>query len=187
MSKTAAIIAAILYVACVVAANWATATFEPWHVAGLIITAGTWFIGATFILRDVVQLGSSKRRAYYLIALALLINFAMSLRNDDLLWITIGSCVAFAASETLDTEVFSMDGPYTIVSRVRNAALYAGLVDSILFSVIALSPLTTGIVAWGDLWRVVLAQLIAKCIVGVLGSIPFSRLPADIDPTPERG
>lgn len=132
----------------------------------------------TFVLRDVVQVAFGRRASYILITGALLVDVIASKWIGDLAWITAGSALAFACSETIDAEVFTR-WRSQIGRRVLASGVAASIVDSVVFCVVALSPLTTGFVAWGDLWRVVLAQLVAKAIVVTVGSAISARtLPA---------
>lgn len=173
MTKFGAVFAAALLVA-VAAANYFTATTLPWHVAGTVIPAGTWFIGAVFVLRDAVQIAYSRRVAYLALAAALAVNFAMSIHYGDLRWITTASACAFLVSGVCDTETFTRMR-VGIVSRVLAAGLASGLLDSAIFVTIGLSPLTTGFLTWPDVVRAVLAQVAVKCVVVALGSTAFYR------------
>lgn len=176
--KIAGSAAAAAFVLCIALANYVTAHYEPWHVIGLIITAGTWFAAVTFILRDVVQVAFGRAASYALIGLALLVDVVASRWIGDLAWITAASALAFAVSETIDAEVFTRYRTQ-IGKRVFGSGILAAIADSLIFCVVGLSPLTTGFVAWGDLWRVVLAQLVAKAIVVTVGSAISARtLPA---------
>lgn len=176
--RNAGIAAAAAFVVAIALANYATAHYAPWHVVGLIITAGTWFAAATFVLRDVVQVAFGRAASYLLIAGALLVDVVASRWIGDLAWITAGSALAFACSETIDAEVFTRYRTQ-IGRRVFGSGILAAIADSLIFCVVALSPLTTGFVAWGDLWRVVVAQLVAKAIVVSVGSaISAKTLPA---------
>lgn len=167
-------LAALAYLVCIMAANWLTAEYAPWFVAGVAITAGTWLIGPSFVLRDVVQLAHGRRVAYLVCALALLGNLAMSRYYADLAWITLASACAFTISAVVDTETFTRLR-VRLLPRVAISGFGAGIVDSIVFVVVGLSPLTTGIVAWGDVWRVVVAQVVVKTVCVAVCSAPFYR------------
>lgn len=172
ITRSQGYVCAAAYLLCIVAANWATAQYAPWFVAGVAITAGTWFIGPAFVLRDLVQLAFNRRFAYVVCALALVCNFLMSRYYADLAWITFASACAFSISTVIDTETFSRLRA-RLPERVAVSGIGAGLLDSIVFVVVGLSPLTTGIVAWGDVWRVVVAQVIVKSVCVAICSTPF--------------
>lgn len=167
----------LLYLAAIVVANVLTATKVPIEFDALgqtwVVTWGTFFIAATFVLRDAVQLAFGRAVAYGTIAVALAINVALSLHYDNLMWIVVGSAVAFAVSETIDTEVFTrLSG--SIARRIAVSGVIGGTIDSILFAVIALSPLTTGIVPWEFLWTTIVAQVVVKSVVNAAAAVPFA-------------
>jgi uncharacterized PurR-regulated membrane protein YhhQ (DUF165 family) len=58
------LIAALLYVAAVATANVVTARTVPADIGPFLVTWGTWIVGATFVLRDLVQLQLGRRGAY---------------------------------------------------------------------------------------------------------------------------
>lgn len=172
--KVAGSAAAAAFVVCIALANYTTAHYAPWHVVGLIITAGTWFAAATFILRDVAQVAFGRVASYALIGAALAVDVIASKWIGDLAWITAASALAFACSETIDAEVFTRYRS-DIGRRMFGSGVLAAIADSLIFCIVGLSPLTTGFVAWGDLWRVVLAQLVAKAIIVTIGSAISAR------------
>jgi len=167
-------IAVVAYVATIIAANVLTAKYAPWFVLGIAITPGTWLIGPSFVERDLVQLAYSKSAAYACVVVALGVNFAMSRHYGDLAWITFASACAFAISAVIDTEAFTRLRR-RLPERVAVSGVGAGLLDSIVFVIVGLSPLTTGIVAWGDVWRVIVAQVIVKSLTVAVCSLPFYR------------
>jgi hypothetical protein len=168
-------LAAVAFLACVALANYAVATYAPWHVAGLVITAGTWFAGATFILRDVVQVAYGRWSTYGLIAGALVLDLVWSRHNGDLAWVTAGSVAAFACSETIDSEVFTR-WRLDVLRRILASGIGASVVDSFAFVLIALSPLTTGLLGWGDVARAIAGQILAKLVVCAIGSAVSARV-----------
>jgi queuosine precursor transporter len=164
----------LLYILAVAAANIITATTEPLFIAGFVITWGTFFAGATFILRDLVQREHGRRIAYAAIAAGLVVSGAFALVYENALPIAVGSLVAFAVSESLDTEVFTrLDRPFP--HRVAISGLVGGLVDTTLFVVIALSPLWSGILTWGQVPRAILGVYLVKAALQVLGAFVLRR------------
>lgn len=174
MTRTTGALCAAALLLCVVLANWATAHYAPWTWWWLVVPAGTWFIGAVFVLRDAVQLAYSRRVAYGVLAAALGVNLLMSVRNDDLAWITAASAAAFALSGVLDTETFTRYRS-SVVRRVLAAGVASGLLDSTVFVVLGLSPLTTGIVTWDQVPRAIASQVLVKTLVVAVGSTAFYR------------
>ena len=155
----------ILYVASVVVANVITASTEPMQFTLFntlfIVTWGTWFIGATFFLRDAVQVRYGRKVAYEAIGVALLLSLAFSLWNGDVSWIVAASALAFGFSEALDTEIFTRFHS-TLAKRVLVSGVFGGLADSALFVIVGLSPLTTGFVPWSAVPAAIFGQWIVK-------------------------
>jgi len=164
----------LLYVLAVAAANVLTATTTPLFFLGFVITWGTFFAGATFVLRDLVQREHGRGVAYAAIGAGLAVSAAFALIYRDALPIAVGSLVAFAVSESLDTEVFSrLDRPFP--HRVAISGLVGGLVDTALFVVIALSPLWSGILTWGEVPRAILGVYLVKAALQLLGAALLRR------------
>ena len=167
-------LAIVALMASIVAANAATAQYAPWHVAGVVIPAGTWMIGFVFVTRDLVQLAFGRSAAYLAMAAGLVVNAGASVHYGDLRWITAGSACAFAVSAVVDTETFTRYR-HRLVARVLAAGVASGALDSLVFVVVALSPLTLGFVTWGDVPRVIAAQVIVKALVVTALSAGFYR------------
>jgi len=164
----------LVYIAAVAAANIITATTTPIFILGFVITWGTFFARATFVLRDLVQREHGRGTAYAAIGAGLLVSGAFALVYENALPIAVGSLVAFAVSETLDTEVFTrLDRPFP--HRVAISGLIGGLVDTALFVIIALSPLWSGILTWGQVPRAILGVYLVKAALQVLGALALRR------------
>ncbi len=168
------------YIAAVAVANVLTANYAPlmfnWLGQTWVVTWGTFLIGATFFLRDLVQLRYGRRVAYLALAAALAVNVVLSIVYNDLLWVTVGSAAAFAVSETLDTEVFTRLHA-SVRKRVLVSGVIGGTIDSAVFAVVGLSPLTTGIVPWSYLWTTIVAQVFVKCAMQVVAAAVWPRDP----------
>lgn len=151
----------IAYIASIVLANLLTAHYAPAELGPFLVTWGTWLIGATFILRDLVQRAHGRRIAYQAIAAALIASAATSHLLGDTTWITVASALAFLVSESTDTEIYSR-----LRARFSTRILVSGLVasplDTVIFAIVGLSPLTTGFVAWSQMPNLILGQLIVK-------------------------
>jgi uncharacterized PurR-regulated membrane protein YhhQ (DUF165 family) len=102
MSRRTGVIALIVYVACIVAANWAIHRFGFVPVGfGLVAPAGTYFAGATFVARDVVQLSIGRKW----VLLAILVGALISLTTSYTLALASGT--AFLVGELVDYGVFT--------------------------------------------------------------------------------
>lgn len=151
-----------LYIACITLANVLTASLAPASVFGLLIPAGTWFIGLNFLLRDFVQLRHGRRKAYGVIMAALILSAVLSYSLGDMLWIVAASAISFAFSEAADTEIFSrFRAKFT--SRVIASGMIAGTLDSALFALIGLVP--SGIVPLSAVPLAIAGQVIVKCLM----------------------
>jgi uncharacterized PurR-regulated membrane protein YhhQ (DUF165 family) len=169
----------LAYIAAIVAANVLTAELAPWliHLDGQVIaiTAGTWAIGFTFWLRDLVQREHGIRVAWGAIACALATNLVLSLAYADLLWITVASGLAFACSESLDTIVYTVTRG-RLGARIAVSGLVSCPLDSAVFVLVGLSPLTTGIIGWNAVGLTILAQAVIKLALNVVAAVPMWRL-----------
>lgn len=157
------------YISSIVAANVITAGTAPLAVGPFIVPWGTFLIGATLVLRDAVQLRFGRQASYVGILLALAASAATSRGLGDPLAITGASAVAFAFSETAETEIFSRFRRLLAV-RIFWSGTISSLIDSSLFILLGLSPLTTGIVSWAFIPAAIVGQYAVKTVMVALGS-----------------
>lgn len=168
-----------LYIAAIAAANVLTAQLDPllWHINNqtVAIPIGTFAIGLTFFLRDFVQVRHGIKVAYAAIIAALLVNLALSLHYGDLLAITLASAGAFVVSETADTIVYSrVDG--RLGPRIVLSGLVSCPLDSAIFVIVGLSPLTTGIIPWSAVVLTIVVQVLIKVGLQLVAAVPAWRL-----------
>lgn len=159
----------VLYFLAIVAANLITARTQPMAVGPFIVPWGTWLIGLVLVLRDFVQLRYGRPVAYAAILGALLASAATSARLGDPLAITAASALAFAVSESGETEIFTRLRR-SLAGRIFLSGVTSSLLDSVVFIVIGLSPLTTGFVPWAFIPMAVLGQYIVKMAMVSLGA-----------------
>lgn len=155
-------IATVGYVATILAANWATATFGLVPIGfGLAVTAGTFAAGAALILRDVVD----ERGGKILVALAIAVGIVLSymLANP---FIALASAVAFAGSELLDWAVFARVRTRSLSRAVFVSSVVSAPVDTVLFLAIAGFPLTLQAVA---------GQFMVKTVMALVAALAISR------------
>lgn len=165
-----------LYIAVFAAASIVTAHTVPADIGPFLVTWGTWIIGFTFVLRDLVQLAYGRAVAYACIAAALVVATITSWALGDTLAIVAASALAIGVSETLDTEVFTRLKA-RIPTRVATSGIVGGTLDSALFVIVGLSPLTSGIVPWELVPNVILGQVLAKGAVQVVSAGLFAASP----------
>lgn len=162
-----------LYLAAIVAANVLTAALLPFDLGPFIVPAGSFLIGATFILRDLVQNRYGRAVTYKYIGLALLLSGVTSYLLGDPLTITLASAVAFAISETTDTEIYTrLKMPLSW--RVLYSGVVGGALDSAAFVVVGLSPLGAGILPWEAIPLAILGQVVVKTVMQTLGAAIIS-------------
>lgn len=158
----------LFYLFAIVIANIVTAKFAPLQLGIFIIPWGSFLIGATFILRDLVQNKFGKNKTYLIIIIALLLSAISSYLLGDTLWIVFASAVSFAISETTDTEIYSRLN-LSMNLRVLYSGVVGGILDSTIFVIIGLSPLGAGIVPWEFIWMAIVGQIIIKVTMQLLG------------------
>lgn len=157
----------VLYVAAIVAANVITARTVPAEIGPFVVAWGTWFIAATFFIRDVVQVRYGRAVAYAAIAVALVTSAVLSAALGDTLLVVVGSALAFAVSETLDTEVFTRLRA-TVPTRVAISGLVGGIFDSSIFVVVGLYA--SGIIPASAVPNAILGQYLVKAAVQLVAA-----------------
>ncbi|MFC4023366.1 VUT family protein [Oceanobacillus longus] len=156
------------YLIVIIIANIVTAKFAPLELGVFIIPWGSFLIGLTFILRDMVQNKYGKKKTYLLIGMALLLSAISSYLLGDTLWIVFASAISFLVSETVDTEIYSrIKKPMHI--RVLYSGTVGGVLDSTIFVIIGLSPLGAGFVPWEAVWMAILGQIFIKVTMQFAG------------------
>lgn len=159
----------LLYLAAIVTANVLTASNAPLTVWGLIIPAGSFLIGATFILRDLVQNAVGRKATYAVIGTAMVLSAVSSYLLDDTLWIVFASAVTFLLSETTDTEIYTRL-KLPMAWKVLYSGIVGGLVDSVVFVILGLSPLGAGFLPWNLVGYAIAGQIVVKTLFQLIGA-----------------
>jgi hypothetical protein len=120
-------IAVLVYLACIVGANWALDRWGLVTVGPFVVGAGTLFAGAVFVARDAV---------HERLALSWFVAPAFALASG----------VAFLLSELLDTGVYAPLRRRHLIAAVVASQVVGGVADTLVF--LWLSPLPVGI--WLD-------------------------------------
>lgn len=159
----------ICYLLAIVSANVVTAGTQPIQIGLFIIPAGSFIIGATFILRDIVQNYIGRKHVYLLILLAMILSALTSYLLGDVLWITFASVLTFLVSETTDTEIYTrLKLPFSL--RVLYSGVVGGFLDSIIFVVVGLSPLGANFIPWNAVGYAILGQIVVKTLIQLVAS-----------------
>lgn len=159
----------VLYLAAIVTANIITAALAPLVFGAFIVPMGTLFIGATFILRDLVQRKHGRKKTYGFIVLALVISAISSYLLGDTLAIVAASAISFLIAETTDTEIFTRLKA-SLAKRVFFSGLVGGTLDSAVFVIVGLSPIGAGFLPWAAVPAAILGQVIVKTVMQAIGA-----------------
>jgi queuosine precursor transporter len=165
----------LFYLISIVTANVITAAFAPLQMGVFIVPMGTLLIGATFIFRDLVQNKYGRTKTYMFIGTALVLSAIVSFLLGDTLLIVLASALSFLVAETADTEI------YTCLKlpmgwRVFYSGLVGGLLDSVIFVIIGLSPLGANFLPWEAVPAAILGQVIVKTIIQALGAVVLTQI-----------
>jgi uncharacterized PurR-regulated membrane protein YhhQ (DUF165 family) len=128
---------AVIFLGCILAANVVTTHLGMVPVGfGLIATAGTYFAGATFILRDALQDVAGKRWTIAVIAAGAALSFAVSEP-----FIALASAVAFGLSELADLAVYTPLRKRGYIRAALASNIVGALIDTVVFLWIAGFPI----------------------------------------------
>lgn len=128
---------AVAFIGCILAANVITTHLGMIPVGfGLMATAGTYFAGATFILRDALQDVAGKRWTLAVIGLGA----ALSLLVSDP-FIALASAVAFSLSELADLAVYTPLRKRGYIRAAVASNIVGAFIDTIIFLTIAGFPI----------------------------------------------
>lgn len=164
-----------LYLVSIITANVITAALAPLHFGMFIVPMGTLLIGATFIFRDLVQNKYGRARTYMFIGIALVLSAIVSYILGDTLTIVFASALSFAVAETTDTEIYTrLKLPMSW--RVFYSGLVGGLLDSVIFVVIGLSPIGANFLPWEAVPAAILGQVIVKTIIQGIGAMMLNPI-----------
>jgi uncharacterized PurR-regulated membrane protein YhhQ (DUF165 family) len=196
--KTLVITAAVAFLACIVAANYVTTEYGMVPVGfGLMATAGTYFAGLTFVLRDAVQDGidrPAKRVAIWLwwrgnrrgptqwgesrlvdylkgatLMVLILAGALLSYLVSDP-FIALASGVAFAVSETADLLIYSPLRERGYLRAATASNFVGAIVDTFLFLWIAGFPIAG---AWQG--QVVGKLMVTGAVIAVVPAVRSTR------------
>lgn len=165
----------LLYLISIVSANVITAALMPLEIGIFIIPMGTFLIGATFIFRDLVQNKYGRKKTYLFIVTALILSGIVSFFLGDTLMIVAASTLSFIISETSDTEIYTrLKLPFAW--RVFYSGIVGGLLDSVVFVIVGLSPLGAGFIPWAAVPAAILGQVMAKTVIQMIGALVLNQV-----------
>lgn len=144
------------FIACVVLANWLTATFGLIPVGfGLVATAGTYAAGLTFVFRDLIHEAGGRRLAVAAIASGAVLSWFVASPA-----LAVASGVTFLVAELFDLAVYVPLRKRGLLIAVLASNVVGFTLDTFLFLYLAGFPITAPVVA---------GQLLAKATMTALG------------------
>ncbi|UFJ39272.1 VUT family protein [Brevibacillus humidisoli] len=164
----------ILYLLVIIAANIITAAFPPIQLWWFLVPTGSFLIGATFILRDLVQMRYGKKTTYLAIGIALLTSALSSYLLGDPLVVTFASAVSFIVSEATDTEIYSRL-KRSLAKRLFWSGTIGGSLDSVIFVILGISPIGAGFIPWEAVPLAVAGQVLVKVLMQGFGAVVLSQ------------
>jgi uncharacterized PurR-regulated membrane protein YhhQ (DUF165 family) len=138
MKKLTTLAAAAAYVATIAAANYATAHFGLVHVGfGLVVTAGTFAAGLSFVARDLVQDTAGRWAVVAAVVAGALLSAAISPAQ-----LAVASGVTFLVAETADMAVYTPLRKRHRLTGWVASNIVGSLIDSALFLYLAGFPMS---------------------------------------------
>lgn len=163
MNRTLPIAAATAFLGCILAANYVTTEYGLISVGfGLVATAGTYFAGLTFVLRDSVQDAWGRYAALGVIAVGALLSYLIA---DP--FIATASAVAFLAAEIADLAIYTPLRKRGYVRAAIASNVVGAVVDTFLFLWIAGFGVTAPIVSGQIFGKVTVTALVVGLVLAV--------------------
>lgn len=157
----AASAAAVGLFACILAANFVTSRYGMVPVGfGLMATAGTYFAGMSFVLRDALQDAAGKRWTLALIAAGAALSFILA---DP--FIALASAVAFLSSEMADLVVYTPLRKRGYIRAAIASNIVGSFVDTVIFLTIAGFPVQDAL-AGQMVGKLVVTAVAVAAVVG---------------------
>jgi uncharacterized PurR-regulated membrane protein YhhQ (DUF165 family) len=158
VNRGRAAVVAAAFLGCILAANYVTSRFGlvPVGLFGLVATAGTYFIGLTFVLRDLLHDTAGRRWTLAVIAAGAVLSFAVASPA-----IALASAAAFALSETADLAVYSPLRRRGYLRAAVASNVVGAAVDTVVFLTVAGFPLADAFAG----------QMVGKLIITALAVV----------------
>lgn len=151
-------LASAAFLGCIIAANYVTTEFGMVPVGfGLVATAGTYFAGATFVLRDLIHDRWGRLPVIALIIIGAGLSYLLSAP-----FIALASGVAFLLSELADLAVYQPLRRHGYIRAAVASNIVGAFVDTIIFLAIAGFPI----------WQAFPGQMVGKLLITAVVVIP---------------
>ena len=93
----------------------------------------------------------------------------------DTLNIVFASCLSFLISESCDTEIYTrLKLPMHM--RVMYSGIVGGILDSVVFVILGLSPIGSGVLAWTLVPSAICGQILFKVLMQFIGCIWIKKI-----------
>jgi len=167
------IITGAAFLGCIIAANYVTSRYGMVPVGfGLAATAGTYFAGLSFVIRDSLQDAAGKRWTLAVITLGAALSFLVS---DP--FIALASAVAFGLSETADLAIYTPLRKRGYVRAAVTSNVVGSFVDTIAFLLIAGFPVRQALA--GQMVGKLLVTVAAVALVVIVRAVSREPLRAE--------
>ena len=158
----------LAFLGCILAANYVTSTLGMVPVGfGLVATAGTYFAGLTFVLRDSLQDVAGKRWTLGAIAAGAALSFLIS---DP--FIALASAAAFGIAELADLAVYTPLRKRGYIRAAITSNIVGALIDTVVFLSIAGFPVMAALPG-----QMVGKLLVTAAAVAVVIAVRAARKP----------
>jgi len=165
---TIKILAALGFIGTILAANYVTTEYGMIPVGfGLVATAGTYFAGLAFVLRDAVQDVAGRRAVVVLILVGAALSYAVSAP-----FIATASAVAFLLSEAADFAIYSPLRKRGYIRAAVASNIVGSIVDTVVFLAVAGFPLRQAFAG-----QVVGKTLVTVVVVALVVAARLTRRP----------
>jgi len=156
------------FIATILAANYVTTEYGMVPVGfGLVATAGTYFAGLAFILRDLMQDTAGRKAVLALIVAGAALSYAVS---DP--FIATASAVAFLLSEGADFGVYTPLRKRGYIRAAVASNIVGAVVDTLVFLTIAGFPLRQALAG-----QLVGKMLVTGVIIAGVAAFRLTRQP----------
>lgn len=152
----------IIYLICVLIANYTAAWFIPLPIYGMF-PVGLLFFGVTFTARDYVH-HKGLGYVYMMIAITGLFAGVLSVFGAVPWRIIAASVTAIVLSEAIDTEIYQMLIEKGWLTRVTGSNAISVPIDGLLFNLVAFG----GVLPVGMIAELVFGQTIVKYLIGFI-------------------
>lgn len=167
MSKIKTFAAITGFIATILAANYVTTHYGLVPVGfGLMATAGTYFAGLAFVLRDSVQDAIGKWGALVVIIVGAGLSYFIA---DP--FIALASGVAFLVSELVDLIVYTPLRPHGYIRAAVASNVVGAVIDTFLFLWIAGFPVTAPNVSGQVVGKLTVTLVAVLLVIGVRGVV----------------